>query len=812
VIVYSSTKAEFRQDVLNNQIEERILEAYKRHLGNNTNQSEINSWKNSMQYMSNALEDSGIPNDTGVAIEYKIPQTSKRIDIILTGINEHKNSTAVIVELKQWSDAQLTDKDAIVRTYVGGGVREVNHPSYQAWTYAALLEDFNESVQEQDIKLKPCAYLHNMVADDVIKHARYEPYLSQAPVFIRSDAEKLSNFIKQHIKHGDAGKVMFEIENGRIRPSKNLADCLSSMLKGNEEFFMVDEQKLVYETALNLANESTVKNKNVLIVEGGPGTGKSVVAINLLVKLTAKRLLVQYVTKNAAPRKVYESVLTGSFKHGRITNMFKGSGSYVKSSKNDFDALIVDEAHRLIERGQYDPVDGNQIRDIINATKCSIFFVDDDQRIHWQDIGEKQKLESWAKKLGASVHNLELASQFRCNGSDGYLAWLDNVLEIKITANDTLKDIEYDFKVFNDPKLLRDAIFKKNELNNKARLVAGYCWNWISQKVETSALPDIVIEEHNFAMQWNLKLDGGLWIKKPETVNEVGCIHTCQGLEVDYIGVIIGDDLIIRNGQVVIQPDKRAKTDQSLRGYKKALRENKQAAIIKVERIIKNTYRTLMTRGQKGCYLYCTDDETNEYFAQLAKDVIQPAAQSNKTAQQKQIVQSQQSETETYPGLTLKLLTQDEVKPFVNAVPIYNLELAAGQFSEEQQVDEYDWVELPDSFRPQPGHFVARVVGESMNKRISNGAWCLFKQDQGGSRNNKIVVVQHREIQDADTGASYTVKRYSSEKAGESDEWRHSRIVLKPESYIEGYEDLVFENEVAGELRVVGEFVAVIER
>jgi len=805
MIVYSATKTEFRQDVRDNQIAERILESYQRHLGYSTSKSEIDSWKNSMMYMSNILEDNAIPSDTGVAIEYKIPQTSKRIDIILTGINEHKKSTAVIVELKQWSDAQLTDKDAIVKTYVGGGEREVNHPSYQAWTYAALLEDFNEAVQQQDIALKPCAYLHNMAADDVIKNKRYQPYLDKAPTFIKSDATKLTGFIKQYIKHGDAGKVMFEIDNGKIRPSKNLADSLTSMLNGNEEFFMIDDQKLVYETALSLASESTVKNKNVLIVEGGPGTGKSVVAINLLVKLTAKRLLAQYVTKNAAPRKVYESVLSGSFTRTRITNMFKGSGSYVKSDNNEFDTLIVDEAHRLIERGQYDPVDSNQIRDILNATKCSIFFVDDDQRITWKDIGEKQKIESWAKKLGANVHNLELASQFRCNGSDGYLAWLDHVLEIKPTANDSLKDIEYDFKVFNDPNQLKDAIVNKNKINNKARLVAGYCWDWVSQKPATSDLPDIVIEEHNFEMQWNLKTDGGLWIKKPETVNEIGCIHTCQGLEVDYIGVIIGDDLVVRNGQVVLQPDKRAKTDQSLRGYKKALKENKEAATQKAEAIIKNTYRTLMTRGQKGCFLYCTDVETSDYFTQLAKDVIQSPTQ---TKQQKQSAQNQQSET--YPGLTLKLLKPEDVKPFENAVPIYNLEIAAGEFSYPQQVDESDWVELPDSFRPQKGHFVAKVVGDSMNKRIPNDAWCLFKQDQGGSRNNKIVVVQHRDIQDVDTGASYTVKRYSSEKVAEGDEWQHSRIVLKPESYVDGYDDLVFENDEAGELRVVGEFVAVL--
>ncbi len=811
MIVYAATKSEFRQDVRDNQIAERILESYQRQLGRSTSKSEIDSWKNSMMYMSNALEDTGIPNDTGVSIEYKIPQTSKRIDIILTGINEQNKSTAVIVELKQWSDAQLTDKDAIVKTYLGGGEREVSHPSYQAWTYAALLEDFNEAVQEQDITLKPCAYLHNMVADDVIKHPRYQTYLAKAPAFISSDAQKLTDFIKQHIKHGDKRHVMYEIDQGKIRPSKNLADSLASMLKGNEEFIMIDEQKLVYETALQLASTATVKDKQVLIVEGGPGTGKSVVAINLLVQLTGKQLLTQYVTKNAAPRDVYASVLTGSFTKSHINNLFSGSGVYHSTEANTFDALIVDEAHRLnAKSGLFQNYGENQIKEIIIAAKCSIFFVDDDQRIHWKDIGNTAEIESWTRQLGVSVQKLELPSQFRCNGSDGYLSWLDNSLQIKATANESLIDneIDYDFKVFNNPNELRKAITEKNG-NNKARMVAGYCWPWNSKK--DPGQYDVIIEPHNFQMQWNLTKDGSLWIRSPESINEIGCIHTCQGLEVDYIGVIIGPDLIVRNGQIIVQPRERASADSAIRGYITARNQDADAADKKAETLIKNTYRTLMTRGQKGCYLYCTDKETSEYFANLAEQVISEISQNEIETE---IAAEPQLVTEAYPGLTLKLIKPEDVKPYENAVPIYDLEIAAGQFSEHQRVDEYadevDWVELPDSFKPQPGHFVARVMGESMNKRIPNGSWCLFKANPAGSRNGKIVVVQHRDIQDADTGASYTVKRYSSEKAGEGDVWWHSRIVLRPESYMEGYEVLVFENDEVGELRVIGELVAVI--
>jgi len=809
VIVYSSTKSEFRQDVRDNRIENLILDAYQRNLGHSTSKSEIESWKNSMMYMSNILEDDGIPANTGVAIEYIIPQTSKRIDFILTGTNENKNSAAVIIELKQWSDVKLTDKDGIVRTYLGGGMQDVNHPSYQAWTYAALLEDFNEAVQEQAISLNPCAYLHNMETEDVIKNPHYRRYLEKAPSFIREDTTKLTDFIKQFIHCGDDGKVMFEIDNGKIRPSKNLADKLLSMLQGKEEFYMIDDQKLVYEAALNLAKISTVKDKHVLIVEGGPGTGKSVVAINLLVQLTNKRLVTQYVTKNAAPRAVYESVLTGSFTKSQICNLFSGSGAYTACDPDIFDALIADEAHRLNEKsGMYQNLGENQIKEIIRAAKFSIFFIDEDQRVTWKDIGEIQEIERWANKLGATIHNMELQSQFRCNGSDGYLAWLDDVLGINETANETLEDIDYDFRVFDSPNMLRDAIVDKNKINNKARLVAGYCWEWASKKPGDKSKMDIVIEEHNFSMQWNLTVDGSLWIRKPGSVNEAGCIHTCQGLEVDYIGVILGPDIIIRDGVVIVQPDKRAKMDQSLKGYKKALKEDSEAASSKAEAIIKNTYRTLMSRGQKGCYIYSTDPETNAYFELRAKSVTGEQEHVSLTTPASSTQEDYQSNQ--YPGLTLKVLKHEEVKPFVNAVPVYDLEIAAGQFSEEQLVDECDWVELPDSFRPQEGHFVTRIIGESMNKRIPNGAWCLFRKDQGGSRNNKVVIVQHRDIQDQDTGASFTVKLYSSEKTNHGDEWRHERIVLRPDSYTDGYEDIVFDEASEGELEVIGEFVAVL--
>ncbi len=614
MIIYAETTSRFREDVFSNRIEDVILDLFKAKAKKSVGKSEINSWKNSMQYMDRVLDDDEIPGDSKVSIEYTLPQSSKRIDFILSGKNAQRQDSVVIVELKQWQEMEATTKDAIVRTHLGRGQVETGHPSYQAWTYAALLEDYNETVQDEDIGLYPCAYLHNCVSDRVVRSPFYSEHVKKAPVFIKEDARALRDFIKLHVKYGDSGDIMYRIDNGKIRPSKNLADSLLSMLEGNREFLMIDDQKLVYETALKLAGDAEASGKQVLIVEGGPGTGKSVVAINLLVELTKRELVVQYVSKNAAPRAVFESKLTGTFKKSHISNLFRGSGVFIETDPNVFDVLIVDEAHRLNEKsGLYANLGDNQIKEIIHAAKMTVFFLDEDQRVTLKDIGEKSEIYRWAGEAGASVHELELQSQFRCNGSDGYLAWIDHALQIRETANPTLSSINYDFKICDSASELRDEIFEKNRDDNKARLVAGYCWRWVSKKKDQQAM-DIVFPGTDFAMQWNLTVDGSLWIVKPESVKEVGCIHTCQGLDLDYVGVIIGDDLVVRDGVVHVDVSKRDQYDNTVRGYKKLLNDSPEEALRKVDRIIKNTYRTLMTRGLKGCYVFCTDPETNDYF------------------------------------------------------------------------------------------------------------------------------------------------------------------------------------------------------
>lgn len=620
MLVYEGIKSGFIDDVDLGIIADKIRNKYIEVIKKRPSAPEFNSWKNSMQYMRGVLSDNDIPNNIGIAIEYNIPPTGCRIDFMMSGYNKDK-SNVVIVELKQWDKVtEIKEMDGIykVNTYTGGGLRDVNHPSYQAMTYANLIKDYNETVQLKDINVVPCAYLHNYYFedDDTLLSNNYKEYTDKAPLFGHNDVIKLRNFIKKYIEDGDDGDILYEIDHGKIRPSKMLQDSLKNMLKGNKEFYMIDNQKIVYEYALrNAINTVSANDKNVMIVRGGPGTGKSVLAVNLLVELNNRNMICFYVTKNAAPRSVYSSKLRGDYTQTYINHLFQGSGSFIDEERNKLDCLVVDEAHRLnAKSGMFQNKGENQIKEIINAAKFSIFFIDENQKVTLKDIGSEDLIKKFAKEQGAGIYTFDLDSQFRCNGSDGYIAWLDRVLDIKDTANFDIDGFDYDFRVLDDPNEVRRLIEEKNKTNNKSRIVAGYCWNWISEGKNNSDVHDIEIPEYNFGMSWNLG-NSSTWAIDSESINEVGCIHTCQGLEFDYVGVIIGNDLRYENGHIVTDYTKRANTDTSLNGIKKIAKEQGKEVANKIaDNIIKNTYRTLMTRGMKGCYVYCTDKKLQEYL------------------------------------------------------------------------------------------------------------------------------------------------------------------------------------------------------
>ena len=613
--VYSSTCQDFIRDVGTGQIATIVERAYTRAYGHSTSESEIRSWKNSLAALSNILDHGDVPSDLGLGIEFQIPKTSKRIDVLLSGTSALDESSVLIVELKQWEFANKTTMDGVVNTFVGGGNRDVQHPSYQSWSYAQLLRDFAVVVEDESMILNSCAYLHNMTTAGDLKDPFYSHHLLNSPSFIGSEGPMFRGYICSKFRNGDSGLALEKLEHSDIKPSKSLADAVKGMLDGNDEFTLLDDQKVIYEKAVQLATKGDHK-KRVFIVRGGPGTGKSVLAVNLLSKFISNGLNSRYITKNSAPRLVYAARLSGHLRKSRISALFTGSGSFVDCLNNEYDALIVDEAHRLnAKSGMFGNLGENQVKEIIQSCRTSIFFIDEYQRIHLKDVGSEDLIRAYAKEMNAEVFDADLTSQFRCGGSDGYLAWIDNSLGLRPTANTSLDTSLFDFQIFDDPKEMYEKIIEKNNENFKSRLVAGYCWNWISKKDPNEN--DIILEGGKLSAKWNLTQHGMLWIEKDESISEIGCIHTCQGLELDYVGVIIGPDLQLSGGHVITDVNERAKSDASIKGLKKMMKENPAEATRRGREIVLNTYRTLLTRGMKGCYVYCTDKELANHLRSL---------------------------------------------------------------------------------------------------------------------------------------------------------------------------------------------------
>jgi DUF2075 family protein len=295
-----------------------------------------------------------------------------------------------------------------------------------------------------------------------------------------------------------------------------------------------------------------------------------------------------------------------------VADLFSGSASYTEAKTDQYDVLIVDEAHRLKLRHQYSKGGTNQMHEIIEASRLTVFFIDEAQKVTWLDIGEIDAIRDYAANVGAEVQEAELKSQFRCSGSDDYMVWLDHSLGLSADDVSYFSPDRFDFRILDSPVELKELIDERNAVANKSRVVAGYCWDWVSKKEPTQ--PDLVFPEFGFSASWNLASHGQGWLVQPDSHKQVGCIHTCQGLELDYVGVIVGPDLVVRDGALETVPAARAKTDTSLKGFKKEFREDSVRASRKADEIIRNTYRTLMSRGMKGCYVWFSDPETAAYF------------------------------------------------------------------------------------------------------------------------------------------------------------------------------------------------------
>lgn len=780
MIVYNDTKKHFVDDVRSSAIADKILTCIRKKGINAGMDKEYTSWENSMQFMRNIVDDQEIEDEVRIAIEYNIPLTSKRVDFIIYGSNADNRENVVIVELKQWQEAEIVDDEMhfCVRTNVGKANNIVCHPSYQAYSYARFLYNYCQSIADNSINIVPCAYLHNFKPEKrfVLDAPIYKEWTDEAPFFIKGQVTEFNSFVKKFVtKRSSRGDVLYLIDNGRIRPTKALQDTLVSMVKGNKEFILLDEQAVIYDMCLKTMSQCIADGKKrTLVIQGGPGTGKSVLAVNLLMEFISQRLNTSYVTKNSAPRNAFLTLLTHSDvkKKVDIKQLFRSPFNLVSCPQNAYDCLIVDEAHRLVKKMYGDWSGENQIKESINASLFTIFMLDEDQAVTTSDIGSVAEIDQWCKELNSRMilnESTRLVSQFRCNGSGTYIQFIDQLLQRneESVAID-FSELNYDFRVFDNPNEMRDELRKKNEINNKSRMVAGYCYDWNVKKGRGDY--DIILP-YDFKAKWNLASDN-IWAVNPNSFEEVGCIHTAQGLEFDYVGVIIGRDLIFDKltNKVLVNQNAISKDDKS--SGIRSLKDKKEA-----RRLILNTYKTLLTRGQKGCYVYCEDKALADYIRQMLGKDSMPA----KTVEMNTDIRKVAEERSPIQTIIIDDYDFQRKPDRMGFIPLYSVEAACGYFEEGNIPEVEGWFDaFGYGFRPDPErHFAVHAKGDSMLPKIHNGDLCVFEWYKAGSRNGEIVLTQCQD-NDPEYGGRYTIKKYSSEKDITDEGWLHSRVELKP--------------------------------
>jgi uncharacterized protein len=424
----------------------------------------------------------------------------------------------------------------------------------------------------------------------------------------------LTTFLDERIHGGDGGSVAAAVERSKYRPSKKLLDHVAKLIKSKPEYILLDEQLVVYDKVIQAAKEGVrAKRKSAIIVRGGPGTGKSVIAMNLLGDLSGMDLNAHYVTGSRAFTSTVREIV--GIRGAAQVRYFN---SYMGADVNVIDVMIADEAHRIREtsNNRFTPKVKqsklSQIAELLKASRTSVFFIDDNQIVRPGEIGSTQYIKTEAEKLHCDVFEFELEAQFRCAGSEAFVSWINNTLGIQRTAHVMWSQAdEFDFRIMPSPQLLEDAIRNKLGEKSTARLTAGFCWPWSNPKSDGTLVDDVVIGD--YSRPWNAKSDSGslaagipkesLWAYDAGGVDQIGCVYTAQGFEFDYVGVIFGPDL-------VYLPETADWKGDKTKSYDTVVKRSGD----RFTQMVKNTYRVLLTRGMKGCYVHFVDKNTENFF------------------------------------------------------------------------------------------------------------------------------------------------------------------------------------------------------
>lgn len=616
--LYSGSSTDFIADSTRNRIAGMLEDSFFQHFRYRPSQSEVRSWQNSLRAMSSVVDLAGL-DDHGVAVELQLPLSSKRLDVMLTGHDADATPQSVIVELKQWESALPSDIEDCVVVFLGGRERDVLHPSRQVGNYERYLLDVHTAFNDGSIGLSSCSYLHNQRRDSVgaLTAERYASLIARYPLFSGDDVDELSEFLRAQLANGEGLPVLDQVLKGRYRPHKRLLDHTARVIRREPAYILLDEQQVAFNHILGRVRERQRRtDKTVFLIRGGPGTGKSVIAVNLLAELSAEG----FGTKHATGSKAFTENLRRTV-GSRAAVQFGYFNGFAKEEPDQLDAIICDEAHRIREtsnsrftrKEQRSGVP--QVEELMSIAKTSVFFIDDLQIVRPGEVGSSELIRDAAQRLGIEVIEHELEAQFRCGGSDSYMAWVDNTLDLRRNPQQTWDPSEeFDFDILETPQELESIVRARAAEGFTSRLTAGFCWRWSDPLPDGSLVRDVTLGE--WSMPWNARPDAGrlakgipksnYWASDPGGVEQVGCVYTAQGFEYDYAGVIMGRDLVWR--------PRRGWVGQPEFSHDSVVKRAAKDDLDRFTDLVRHTYRVLLTRGLRGCYVLVEDDQTRDFL------------------------------------------------------------------------------------------------------------------------------------------------------------------------------------------------------